>query len=74
MSNGPLSAQICALELARERHAASPQHRPVRHERRPLDGAVVGQFGGFGRLEHAQGAARQLDRLLDELILHGGGL
>ena len=58
------------VELARERHAASPEHGPVRRDRRPLDGARVRQLGGLVGLQHAELAARQLDRLTDQLVGH----
>ena len=66
----PHASQRRAVELARERHSAAPEHRPVRGDRRPLDGAVVRQLRRVVRLQHPQRPARQLDRPAYELVGH----
>jgi hypothetical protein len=68
------AAQRQVVQLARQRLAAAPQNGPVRRERRPLDSPRVRQLSGFLRLQQTELAARQLDRLADELVVHRAGL
>ena len=65
-----VSAKRDAVELGRERHAAAPENRPGRRDRRPIRRARVRELGGLLRLQQAKLTARQVDRLADELFGH----
>jgi len=65
-----VSAKRDAVELGRERHAAAPENRPGRRDRRAIRRARVRELGGLLRLQQAKLTARQVDRLADELFGH----
>src|SRR3954451_13007934 len=62
--------ELRAVELARKRGAAAPQHGPVRQHRRPFDVRVIQQLGGLTGLQHAELPPRQIDRLGHGLFVH----
>jgi len=66
----PEPAERQPVDLIRERHAASPQNRPVRRDRRPFHPVHIGQLGRLARLADPQGTARQLDGSDDQLVEH----